>query len=60
MSKIRKYYSFGEEISKPLGRLLVAKVFLILGYRKIIYYDETAGWMESMGISSSFYHLSSL
>ena len=54
MSKIRKYYSFGEEISKPLGRLLVAQVFLILGYRKIIYYDETAGWMESMGVSGSF------
>mgnify|MGYP005714569767 CR=1 FL=1 len=54
MRKIRKYYSIGEEISKPLGRLLVAQVFLILGYRKIIYYDETAGWMESMGISGSF------
>ena len=54
MSKISEFYSFIEEISKPLGRLLVAQVFLILGCRKAIYYDDTAGWMESMGISSSF------
>ena len=60
MSKIRKYYSFGEEVSKPLGRLLVAQVFLILGYRKVIHYDATAGWMESMGYPALFYHLSSL
>ena len=53
MSKIHEYYSFIDEISKPLGRLLVAQVFLILGYRKIIHYDATAVWMESMGISGS-------
>lgn len=51
MSKLYEYHSFLAEISKPLGRLLVAQVFLILGYRKVIYYDETVGWMESMGIS---------
>ena len=53
MGKIRDFYSFVEDISQPLGRLLVAQVFLILGYRKIIYYDETAGWMEGMGIPGS-------
>ena len=53
MSKVSKYYSFFEEISKPLGRLLVAQVFFILGYRKVLNYDATAGWMESMGISGS-------
>jgi putative oxidoreductase len=54
LNKISKYYSFIDEISKPLGRLLVAQVFLILGYQKVIYYDDTVGWMESMGISGSF------
>ena len=54
MIKIHEYYSFVDKISKPLGRLLMAQVFLRLGYRKIIYYDETVGWMESMGISGSF------
>ena len=53
MNKVSKYYSFFEEISKPLGRLLVAQVFFILGYRKVLNYDATAGWMESMGISGS-------
>ena len=54
MSKISKYYSFAEEISKPLARVLMAQVFLILGCRKAIYYDDTVGWMESMGISGFF------
>ena len=53
MSKIHEYISFIEEISKPLGRVLVAQVFLILGYRKVIYYEETTAWMDSMGVSSS-------
>ena len=53
MSKLSKNYPFIYEISKPLGRLLIAQVFLILGYRKVINYDSTAGWMESMGISGS-------
>ena len=53
MNKVSKYYSFFEEVSKPLGRLLVAQVFFILGYRKVLNYDATAGWMESMGISGS-------
>ena len=53
MSKLYEYHSFLAEISKPLGRLLVAQVFLILGYRKIIHYDATAVWMESFGISGS-------
>jgi len=51
LNKVNKYYAFFEEISKPLGRLLVAQVFFILGYRKALNYDATAGWMESMGIS---------
>ena len=53
LSKMHEYFSFIDEISKPLGRVLVAQVFLILGYRKVIYYEETAGWMDSMGVSSS-------
>jgi len=54
LSKIHEYYSFVDTVSKPIGRLLLAQVFLILGYRKVIYYYETIGWMESMGISGSF------
>ena len=54
MSKIREFYSFTEEISKAVARLLLGQIFLILGYRKVINFDQTAGWMESMGISSSF------
>ena len=53
MREESKNYPFIYEISKPLGRLLIAQVFLILGYRKVINYDATAGWMESMGISGS-------
>ena len=53
LSTVSRYNTFIEEISKPLGRLLIAQVFLIVGYRKVIYYDATAGWMESMGISGS-------
>ena len=53
MSTLSRYNAVVEEISKPLGRLLIAQVFLVLGYRKLINYDATAGWMESMGISGS-------
>ena len=53
MNKLHKYHSFVDEISKPLGRLLVAQDFLILGYRKVVYYNETVGWMENMEISGS-------
>jgi len=53
LSTLSRYNAVVEEISKPLGRLLIAQVFLVLGYRKLINYDATAGWMESMGISGS-------
>jgi putative oxidoreductase len=37
----------------PVGRVLIALIFIMSGMNKIFGYEATAGWMDSMGVPSS-------
>ncbi|WP_045858499.1 DoxX family protein [Teredinibacter purpureus] len=37
-------------LSAPIGRILLALIFVTSGYSKIGAYEGTQGWMESMGV----------
>jgi putative oxidoreductase len=37
----------------PVGRVLIALIFIMSGMNKIFDYEATAGWMDSMGVPSS-------
>ena len=39
-----------QTLSAPLGRLLLALIFIIAGYGKIFAYAGTQGYMDSMGV----------
>lgn len=39
-----------QSLSAPLGRVLIAAMFLIAGFQKISGYEGTAGYMEAMGV----------
>ena len=39
-----------QSLSAPLGRVLIAAIFLIAGFQKISGYAGTAGYMEAMGV----------
>ena len=39
-----------QSLSAPLGRVLIAAMFLIAGFQKIPGYAGTAGYMEAMGV----------
>ncbi len=39
-----------QSLSAPLGRVLIAAIFLIAGFQKISGYAATAGYMEAMGV----------
>ena len=54
MSKINSITSLINITSAPVGRLLISLMFLMSGLNKIGNYSNTSGWMESMGVSSSF------
>ena len=54
MSKINSITSIINTASAPIGRLLISLMFLMSGLNKIGNYSNTSGWMESMGVSSSF------
>ena len=54
MSKINSITSVINTLSAPIGRLLISLMFLMSGLNKIGNYSNTSGWMESMGVSSSF------
>ena len=54
MSKINSITSVINTLSGPVGRLLISLMFLMSGLNKIGNYSNTSGWMESMGVSSSF------
>lgn len=41
------------QISAPIGRLLIATIFLMSGINKIFSYAGTVGYMEAMGVSGS-------
>ena len=36
-----------------LGRFLIAYIFIVAGWGKVIAYSATAGYMENMGVSAS-------
>ena len=54
MLKINSITSIINTASAPIGRLLISLMFLMSGLNKIGNYSNTSGWMESMGVSSSF------
>ena len=54
MLKINSITSFINTLSAPIGRLLISLMFLMSGLNKIGNYSNTSGWIESMGVSSSF------
>lgn len=39
-----------ENFAAPLGRVLIALIFVMSGFTKITSYAATAGWMASMGV----------
>lgn len=41
-----------QELSAPIGRLLLSMIFIFSGFTKITGYAGTAGYMESMGVPS--------
>lgn len=41
------------ELSAPLGRLLIAQLYIMAGINKIFNYAGTQGYMEAMGVSGS-------
>jgi len=54
MFKNNRIFLTIENLSTPLGRLLISLMFLMSGLNKAGNYSNTSGWMESMGVSSSF------
>ncbi|MPQ93984.1 DoxX family protein [Thioclava sp. JE_KL1] len=38
------------DLAAPLGRLLLAQIFIIAGFQKITGYAGTQGYMEAMGV----------
>ena len=40
-----------QELSAPIGRLLLSMIFIFSGFTKITGYAATQGYMESMGVS---------
>jgi len=39
-----------QQFAAPVGRLLLALIFIMAGLNKIPNYAQTAGWMDSMGV----------
>lgn len=39
-----------KKFAAPIGRLLIALIFVMSGLNKIDNYSNVAGWMESMGV----------
>ena len=50
MSKLDNLFSFIGPFSAPIGRLLISGIFVMSGLNKIGNYDNTAGWMDAMGV----------
>jgi putative oxidoreductase len=53
MIKNNRIFLTIENLSAPLGRLLISLMFLMSGLNKAGNYSNTSGWMESMGVSGS-------
>lgn len=50
MSKLDNLFSLIGPYSTPIGRLLISGMFVMSGLNKIGNYDNTAGWMDAMGV----------
>ncbi|MGB0784978.1 MAG: DoxX family protein [Alphaproteobacteria bacterium] len=50
MQYLKPLLSLIEIFSAPLGRVLIALIFLISGLNKMSNYANTAGWMDAMGV----------
>lgn len=45
--------ALGHQLSAPIGRLLLASIFLMSAMNKIFSYLDTVSYMEAMGVSGS-------
>lgn len=43
-----------ENFAAPVGRVLIALIFVMSGIFKIVNYSETAGWMAHMGVPGAY------
>ncbi len=50
MNNQDKLIAKAQEFAAPIGRVLIALVFLMAGLNKIGTYDNVAGYMDSMGV----------
>ena len=53
MSKLDNLFSLIGPFSAPFGRLLISGMFVMSGLNKIGNYDNTTGWMDTMGVPGS-------
>jgi len=50
MQHLKPLQSLIEVFSAPIGRVLIALIFVMSGLNKIGNYANTAGWMDAMGV----------
>ena len=50
MLKLDNLFSLIGPFSTPIARLLISGMFVMSGLNKIGNYDNTAGWMDAMGV----------
>jgi len=54
MSKLDNLISLIGPFAAPIARLLISGMFVMSGLNKIGNYDNTAGWMDAMGVPGAF------
>jgi len=52
MKHLKPILSLIENFSAPLGRVLIALIFVMSGLNKMGNYANTASWMDAMGVPS--------
>ena len=52
MQNIKIFLSLIENFAAPIGRVLIALIFVMSGLNKMGNYANTAGWMDAMGVPS--------
>ena len=53
IKKINQFIIANSNHIAPAGRILIAFIFVFSGLNKITNYNNTAGWMESMGVAAN-------
>lgn len=52
MQNLKILLSLIERFAAPIGRVLIALIFVMSGLNKMGNYANTAGWMDAMGVPS--------